>query len=355
MIKTKSIKFKVSSILKKNYSNLGYDFSKEVVEIKIEHLKDVSQARVDVVCDLCNQESNIIYAKYIKNVKRNGVYSCKSCGLEKRSYLFTTNNLSLNPEFQEKKRQTFIKNHGVDNPSKSPIIKSKKVQTLIKNYGVDYLSKIKKMKIEGMINKYGVESPLQSDIIYDKMVSSLLEKYNVDNVSKLDNIKSKKRETCLEKYGVDCNFKSDEIKELIRCTNIRRYGVENPMQCPIIFKKQLLSAFKIVYYNDSLFYQGTYELDFLKYCDKKGILDIVSNGPSIKYLFNDVEHTYHPDFFIESMNLIVEVKSSYTYNKELDVNLMKEKYSMLCGYNFLFIIDKDYTKFNNLFIDIYRI
>lgn len=33
---------------------------------------------------------------------------------------------------------------------------------------------------------------------------------------------------------------------------------------------------------------------------------------------------------------------------DLDKNLMKRKYSMLNGYNFIFIIDKDYTEFENI-------
>jgi hypothetical protein len=41
MIKGDFIKFKVTSGLKQNYSNLGYDFSNEEVEIKVTDLKAV--------------------------------------------------------------------------------------------------------------------------------------------------------------------------------------------------------------------------------------------------------------------------------------------------------------------------
>lgn len=260
MIKTKYVRFKVSSILKKNYSHLNYDFTKEEVEIRVEDLKDVSQTRVDVSCDICGDDSNIIYAKYVKNVKRNGLYRCKECGLKNRSENFKNNNLSLNPDFQKKKVETFIKNYGVDNPSKSDLIKEKKKRTVLKKYGYDNPLKIRNLVDQGMIDKYGVKHALQSPNIYNKMVESLAEKYDVNNVSKLESVKNKKVET-----------------------SIINNNVRNPMQNPIIFKKQLLSAFKIVYYDDTLFSQGSYELDFLRYCDENKILDLVSNGPCVCY------------------------------------------------------------------------
>jgi hypothetical protein len=53
-------------------------------------------------------------------------------------------------------------------------------------------------------------------------------------------------------------------------------------------------------------------------------------------------------FFIPEYNLIVEIKSSYTYNYELDKNQIKKDYCIKNGYNFIFIIDKDYLYFDNL-------
>jgi hypothetical protein len=54
------------------------------------------------------------------------------------------------------------------------------------------------------------------------------------------------------------------------------------------------------------------------------------------------------DFYLEKLNLIIEIKSSYTYNYDLEKNLSKEKFSKLNGYNFLFLIDKDYNTFDEI-------
>jgi hypothetical protein len=321
MIKNEFIKIKVSSGLKQNYSNLGYDFTQKEINFKISDLKEVSNQRIDVICDLCSEEYNIQYCKYVKNIKRNGFYSCKECALKKRTDMMINNNLSLNKGWQEKKRETFIKNYGVDNPSKAESIKIKKKETCLKNYGVDNGLRLTEKVKQSMLNKYGVEYPLQSDFIKNKMYEDLILKYDVNNVSKLIEIKNKKEETCL-----------------------KNYGVKSPMQNPVIFKKQLLASYKIVYYNEELFSQGSYELDFLNYCQENNIIDLISNGPSLEYELNGKKHVYHADFYIEKYNLIIEVKSTYTYNYHLDKNLAKEKYSKLNGYNFLFIIDKNYDR-----------
>lgn len=88
-------------------------------------------------------------------------------------------------------------------------------------------------------------------------------------------------------------------------------------------------------------YQGTYELDFLeKYYNKITIEKI----HPIQYKLNENVHYYHPDFYLPKYNL----KSTYTFQADYEENLSKREYSLRSGYNFLFIIDKDYTELNEL-------
>ena len=145
-------------------------------------------------------EYNLQYCKYIKNIKRNGFYSCKECGLKRRSDMMKDNNLSLNKDYQDKKKKTFIKNYGVDNPSKSDMIKEKKRKTCLENYGVDCGLKLSNKIKSVMVEKYGVIHALESEVIKDKMRSSLIDRYGVDNVSKLQDVKLKKEETCMKNY-----------------------------------------------------------------------------------------------------------------------------------------------------------
>lgn len=129
-------------------------------------------------------------------------------------------------------------------------------------------------------------------------------------------------------------------------TNIEKYGVEFPAQNYEIFIKTQKTQFKLKEYK-GIKYQGTYELDFLEFCNSIEILDKINKIKSIKYNFNDKQKYYHPDFYIKELNLIVEVKSDYYYNLYLEKNLCKEKSCIEKGYDFIFIINKDYTEFLN--------
>ena len=57
----------------------------------------------------------------------------------------------------------------------------------------------------------------------------------------------------------------------------------------------------------------------------------------------DTNQNTDSDFYIKKLDLICEIKSSYYYNKYLEQNLLKEEYSKK-EHNFIFIVDKDYTK-----------
>ena len=104
-------------------------------------------------------------------------------------------------------------------------------------------------------------------------------------------------------------------------------------------------GFKCIEYN-GLFYRGTYELDFIKFCEKNKI--IIEKPSKIEYIINNEEHYYFPDFFIPIYNLIIEVKSSYYYKLNENINILKKEYTINSGYNFLFIMDKDYTELEKI-------
>ena len=127
--------------------------------------------------------------------------------------------------------------------------------------------------------------------------------------------KEKSIETCNIKYGCDSNMGDEEI-----------------------FNKQRKSALKLKQYKD-IFYQGTYELDFL---EKYYHLGIVRGFP-IKY----GNKTYHPDFYLKDFDLVIEIKSTYWFNKHKELCLEKEKYTKL-NHNYIIILDKNYEEFETI-------
>jgi len=129
-----------------------------------------------------------------------------------------------------------------------------------------------------------------------------------------------------------------------------KYNVENPTQLYEFFIKSQKSGKNLKLHKDTnLSYRGTYEKDFLDYCYMKNIE--VNKGPTIKYNIDNVNRYYHSDFYLPKFNLIIEIKSKYYFDLYMEVNLLKEEYTKCIGYDFMFVIDKNYSEielfFNN--------
>lgn len=105
-------------------------------------------------------------------------------------------------------------------------------------------------------------------------------------------------------------------------------------------------------------YLSSYESDFLKYLDitlNWPASDLIAPSPhTYEYEYDGKKHFYMPDFFIPSVNLEIEIKddgSALNINKEsrekdkIKDQLMK---SMSHMFNYIKIINKDYTDFNQL-------
>lgn len=289
-----------------NKGNLGY-YNKvmnskytigDEIEVPIELISKSSYVLVDVLCDICGSKSTTTFRNY-NDCLNYDFYSCNKCKHIKR-------------------KMTNREKYGVDNFNN--IIKTK--ETKLKRYGD-----------ENYTNRESAKN-------------TCLKKYGEDNVSKVEFVKNKKKETSNKNWGVDNVFQSEEIKKIAKKSLMNKYGVEHPNQNSDIFNKAQISGFKIKKFNNE-FYRGKYELDFLEHCLNKQI--DVSNGPSIRYFFNNKVRIYHSDFFIKSKNLICEVKSSYTYNYDIELNEAKKLAAINNGYNFLFIIDKNYEEFDSFF------
>ena len=162
-----------------------------------------------------------------------------------------------------------------------------------------------------------------------------------DHMNKWNQIQIKK--AVQNKYGVDNIFQCEEIKDKMKETYNKKYGVDYNHQNIGIMKKSLQTGFKIKQFrNTDIWFQGSYELDFLeKFYDK---YSDIQQGPSINYVFKNKNRVYHSDFFIPSLNLIVEIKSTYYNNMHKEIIDTKEKSTISNGFNYCMILDKKYDK-----------
>lgn len=305
MILDKKIKIKIRTKKEVNkynkFSSIG-----DIINIDIKELSKGSHRLVKVKCDNCGKIKEIPFYSYNK-ITKNGVekYYCnnKEC-------------------INIKRKKSLNKKYGIDN--------------------VFQLESVKKKSKETCLEKYNVENPHQNKKIIEKAEQTNLKKYGFKNVFQNEKIKEKSIKTRLKTIGVEYPQQNKNCKEKSKQTNLKKYGVEYPSQRIDIFNERMKKSLQIKKYkNTDLYYQASYEKDFLdKYYGKMKI----ENGFSIKYKMNGKNHIYHPDFYLPEFNLVIEIKSEYWFNKHKEKCLIKEKYTKK-DYNYILIMNKDYNNF----------
>jgi|SRR6266568_2290662 len=100
---------------------------------------------------------------------------------------------------------------------------------------------------------------------------------------------------------------------------VKKYGVEWAMQSPTLLDKNRHGAFKtetVVIEGREFRCQG-YEAKFLRNCSRFGLAidDLTDDVPSIPYIdIGAKRRRYVPDFLCISSGMVVEVKSTWTYD-----------------------------------------
>jgi hypothetical protein len=339
---------------------------------------------------ILNRDSNIFFICNcgIKNVKNfrtitnyGGAFCIECTEKNKREKTEETNlkrygskHLFNVEEVREKIKQTCIKNYNVENPSQSQIIKEKKIETCIKNHGVTNPTKseiirekvketnlrvrsveyaaqspeVKEKIKQTNIEIYGVEHCMQNTEIKEKAKQTNIKIYGFANALQNETIKQKFKETNLRKRGVEYPTQCPEVREKVKETNLKNRGVEYPTQCPHVQKKIQDSLYTFKEYvcpsGTVRRIQGYENLaldELFKTFTEEQIITDRDLIPTIDYEYEDENHVYFPDIFIPHLNKIIEVKSTWTYNLEVDKLKQTEYYTKLKGYDYEYwIFDK---------------
>lgn len=250
----------------------------------------------NVLCDVCKKNNKKIYRITSKSniiVKKTDhiIFVCKTCGLEKCEKPEICKHYNLIPGL--------IKYFGFD---------ENKIGT-IEFY--EEFDRIKNMLIEDY---------------YDNNLSIPLmcEKYSHDNCRNFSKI--------LNSFGIKRRNLSESQIILIK------NGKKIPHS---LFPYKY--GWHTTWNNKQIFYRSSYELDYAKELDKK---EINYEVEKLRILYWDSQllkqRVAIPDFYLTETNLIIEIKSEYTYN---EIN-MKDKFKSYKkhGYNCKLILDhKDYN------------
>lgn len=227
---------------------------------------------------------------------------------------------SKSPEEKEsikvKRGHTNMSRYGVTNVSSSDDVKSKRTQTFLYRFGV-----VNPSYNPEILNKIIDKVPL----VLEKRKTTNIKKYGSESYSSTDEFKERRKETWLAKYGVDNPAKDPDIKDKImagqdhRRTNkfitlngdkVRVQGNEDK-----VIKDLIKSGIK----EDEII------------CDRKRI-------PKIPYNIDGKNRIYYPDIYLPRFNLLIEVKSIYTWQKYKSVNLAKIDAAKKAGYQIRVVV-----------------
>lgn len=288
-----------------------------------------------------NLEDNHLISLWFRYMKSNitdiGFCEYNGCNNKKRIVNKSDSNrlyVSRGCCTQHSLRTVMLETYGVENPMHLQSSKDKIKETNLERFGVEHpmeLESIRNKIAETMLARYGYDNNFKNN---EFMQNAFKEKYGVTNPSMVAEFQEKKKVTCLKNFGVENPNHSSVVRDKINKTNLKKFGTEFPIMLSNGFGhkeyKWKTGEISIV--------QG-YEPIVLKELEDSGytyemVITGTSRIPTIPYEFENKKHKYYPDIFIPSENLIIEVKSEYTLNKEFDRNQAKFQAVKELGFNF---------------------
>lgn len=177
MLKSEKVILKWNSKIKKHYIDLGYKYTKmkDEFEVDVCDLTRGSSVLVDVVCDYCGKEYQIVWCtrNAIMNKTLIKKDACKDC-----CEIKSNESICL-------KYGSYLNLYNVTNES----------------------------RIQTNIDKFGCENPFGNSEIQDKIKIYYLENYGVDHNMKIKECVDKAKQTNLDRYGFENYCQTSEYRE----------------------------------------------------------------------------------------------------------------------------------------------
>lgn len=237
----------------------------------------------------------------------------------------------------ERARVTTREKYGVDNVSQVTEFKEKGKVTTLEKYGEDHCMKVPAIREQAektCLEKYGTRWAFTQPDVYEKAKSVMLERHGVEYGLQSKEIRKKCTETCQERYGVNRPMESEIFREKGKDTLEERYGVRHPLQHPPFFYKSMGSPNR-----GNKIYEREGKTWTVQGYEDRCIKDLINSGKAIdsiivgtdgvpfcRYTFEEKGCMWYPDIWLSDEQIIIEVKSTWTYNKDPK----RMKYKMIC-------------------------
>lgn len=187
--------------------------------------------------------------------------------------------------------------------------------------------------------------PVKAKVADKKFRATNMELYGEEIPLRAQAVKAKRAEANTAKFGGAGPLCSPVVRTKRIATCFKVYGARNPMQNGLVRRKAGKSRYDFKTYTfpsgKTARVQGYEPLvldELLRTYPEDQI--VVEDTPTVSYTdpATGQERVYFPDIFIPGENLIIEVKSPWTYFKNLEVNTAKAHACLAAGYRFQFHI-----------------
>lgn len=194
----------------------------------------------------------------------------------------------------------------------------------------------------------GVRTPGQCKESMEKRKQTLKVRTGYEYSFQNPETKEKSKQTLRQRTGYEYTLQVPEYKQKAEQTTLDRLGVPNAMQSANIQDKCSKSCYKKKEFQmpsgNTRIVQG-YEPQalslLLKSYKEDDIFTGAINVPEIWYT-TDKEHRHYVDIYIKSINTCIEIKSSWTYDKEKEKVHMKQQAGKDLGLNYeIWIMNKN--------------
>lgn len=334
MLLTKSIKVEI------NKGNLGYYNKKlnkkfkigDIIDVDINNFPKSSLTYVDVKCDICGTQNKTKFRNYNECLSY-GFYSCQKCKHIKRKETCRKkyndenfNNLNkryttMNEKYGEyynnrdKSRETCKEKYGVNNVSNIELVKIKKKETTLKNWGVEnptyimdnkfiysidnYISYDNENKLHEIYCKSGHNYKIDTNLFYSRYYRSV----DICTICNKINDNSSSVENSIVDF-IRSNYEGEVIQSY-------RDGLEIDIYLPEL---KIGFEFNGLYWHSSKFKDKNYHLNKTKFFKERGI--------QLLHIWED--EWYLKSEILKSIILNKLGKSEKVYARKTEVRLIDD-------------------------------
>ena len=228
--------------------------------------KTIQKGYNDFCSVKCAKEHGVDVSKEVRFKKNNGKY--------------------FSDESIAKSKQSFIEHYGVDNNMKSEEGRKVHGDAIEKKYGK------------------GIRNVFQAESIKRKSEQTRLEKYGDPYWSN--------HEKAAQTYKNRSQEEKDKRRKSFREKSLEHYGVDHPMKDPVVCMKSNKNRKLNRYMIDGYYFDSKPEFCFYVCCRDFGIeIECHPINKTMTYFdYEGRQHQYFPDFYIPSIDRIVEIKGN---------------------------------------------